>query len=440
MKPALLLIAFLFFAFSIQAQDAIKNVLVETYYVANANDATDTTGGKIEVGTKTYRIYVKLKPGCKLKKIYGNSNHTLKFSSTHAFFNNSDRGTLFAKDIIKNYYGSNTVALDSWITIGQISKKATLTYAGVPKFMDNDGSFVGGANNDGGSASIVGGLLTNNDALAGVPLTNADGISIMDSVPSSWLGSGFTDSTIFGSSKTKTEFISNSASLQCTGVKGVNVDSNYILVAQLTTKGEISFELNLQVYNPKPKGQNPTIQNYVAKNADFQNGEYRSPFLTYPFLCGCLNVNYNEFNDTVFAIHSNDSCKVRRYVGCMDPLACNYDKNANFNIDTLCCYPGSCLNRDISLVCPNLGNQDKKIKLYPNPVHSLFTLETNNIENEETRYEVYNSFGNIEIGEKLGKISGDISENIDATNLNPGIYLIRVYCGNTVLSERFIKD
>src|SRR5436190_23753691 len=52
----------------------VRNVIVETYYISDANDATDTIDGIgriLPVDSKTYRVYVQLEPGCKLKKIYG---------------------------------------------------------------------------------------------------------------------------------------------------------------------------------------------------------------------------------------------------------------------------------------------------------------------------------------------------------------------------------
>jgi hypothetical protein len=55
MKIILILILTFYFAYA-NAQDAIKNVIVETYYVSDANDATDTTGGILEPGSKTYSI------------------------------------------------------------------------------------------------------------------------------------------------------------------------------------------------------------------------------------------------------------------------------------------------------------------------------------------------------------------------------------------------
>ena len=173
MKKILFVFLFhcLLFLNDIQAQ--IENVIVETYYISDSNDATDTTGGFLEEGSITYRIYVDLLPNTRLRKIYGDSLHALKFSSTENFFNNKVDGESFGKDFSKNRLGENTVALDTWLTLGQVTRIGSKTYFGVMKTIDDDGSFIGGINNDGGSAGIAGGLLINNSSAMGLPLFNS---------------------------------------------------------------------------------------------------------------------------------------------------------------------------------------------------------------------------------------------------------------------------
>ncbi|MFZ4546740.1 MAG: hypothetical protein ACOYN4_04865, partial [Bacteroidales bacterium] len=349
MKNLLMLVFSLMVVFA-GAQNAIKNVIVETYYVSDANDASDTTGGKLEAGSKTYRIYIQMKPGCKLLSLYGDNSNLLKISSTAPFFNNLNYGETFGKDIKTSNLKKNTVALDTWLTLGQTSKKATITNFGVLKSQDANGSVIGGVNNDGGSAAVSGGLLTNNDQLAGLPLTVADGMDSLSNVESNWVNHGFIDmvsgedSTIFGSVKSGTEFLSNDAFLTNSGVMGVEPDSNQVLVAQLTTKGEISFELNIQVFDPDI--DNTYRSFYVAKGVDTINtGEKTitkvSSFLKYPADCGCNDPNFLEY-DKKHVCSAMNSCKTRIVLGCTDVNACNYDPNANYNVQYLCCYPGKC--------------------------------------------------------------------------------------------------
>ena len=52
------------FAFS-----QIEKVIVEPYYISDSLDATDTTVGLLEIGCRTYRLYIDLAHGVKLRKI-----------------------------------------------------------------------------------------------------------------------------------------------------------------------------------------------------------------------------------------------------------------------------------------------------------------------------------------------------------------------------------
>jgi hypothetical protein len=448
MKNILILIFTFLVAFA-NAQDAIKNVIVETYYVSDANDATDTTGGKLEAGYKTYRVYIQLKPGCKLLSVYGDKNNALKISSTSDFFNNADFGKTFGKDFNKSNYSKNTVALDTWLTLGQTTKKSANTYFGVLKSQDTDGSFIGGANNDGGSAEIPGGLLSNDDPQAGIPLTTADGMDTLANVESNWVHQGFLDmisgedSTIFGSVKPGTEFISNDAFLSNTGVMGVNPEINQVLVGQFTTKGEISFELNVQVFDPEA---DQSFRNYyVAKGNDTINTTEQtitkvSPFLKYPQECGCNDPNYLEYSKN-YMCYSQDSCKTRIVLGCMDPKACNYNPDANYNVQNLCCYPGLCYDRDISLACPSDSELILHLDVYPNPALSRITIQsTSVVEAKETKYLVYNYYGNVVLEKKLGVVSGKITDDLDLSGFEPGIYLVRLFAGSASDSRMFIKN
>ncbi|MBK8080203.1 MAG: hypothetical protein IPK25_07945 [Saprospiraceae bacterium] len=115
-----LLIIWFFIVVPLQAQ--IKNVFVETYYIADSDDLTNTTGGQLPEGSKTYRIFVEMESGSKMVKMYGDQNHPLVFSSSLPFYNNSEGGVSLAYELSKARLKDNTVALDSWLTLGQVTK------------------------------------------------------------------------------------------------------------------------------------------------------------------------------------------------------------------------------------------------------------------------------------------------------------------------------
>lgn len=439
-KFALLL---LLFPFCAQAQ--IEKVFVETYYVSDVNDATDTIGGTLAVGSKTYRVYIDLVSGSKLKKIYGDANHALKFSSTQIFFNNKADGQSFGKDFSKNRYKDNTVALDSWLTLGQTTKTAAgAANFGLPKKDDTNGSFVGGVNNDGGSSGIANGLLVNNDALAGVALTIADGMDTLQTLPTNWADYGIKDlisgddSTIFGSIKTDSQFVSYNAGLQNSGVMGVLPDSNQVLVAQLTTTGEISFELNIEVVDT-----NGNTIKYVANGDTLLANEIVNPNLKYPPVCGCTDANYLEYSSS-FACSNQSACHTLIVFGCTDPMACNYNPNANFSIPSLCCYPGACNDLDINLVCPNLGiseTTDENIfSLYPNPVENFLTIEISSAKLKATKYTIYDYLGRVVIEKNMNSISMANKIEVNVSELTGGLYLLRLSTETSCAAKMFVKN
>ncbi len=435
---AILLLS-LVFSFGAKAQ--IENVFVELYYISDANDATDTTGGPVlEDRSKTYRIYVDLLPGYKIKKIYGDANHALKITSTANFYNNHDRPTAYFGYLInKSWFPDNPIlGLDSWITLGL----ATKTNSGVLKTDDTDGTFIAGTNNNGGSAAIAGGLLTNSSNDIGIPLTIQDGMAPNTNVLGQWLDNGFknaasVDTTVFGPVNLGSQFISNDAFLQQnSGVAGYDPLTNKVLVAQLTTKGEISFELNIEVLD-----SNGNIQKFVADNTILLAGEIVNPALKYPSECGCKNANYLEYN-AAFGCDNPDSCKTLIVCGCMDTMACNYNAEANKNIPTLCCYPGFCNDRDLEVVCPELVlNRASKLEfnLFPNPADNQLTLQVPATNDNKFNYAIYNAYGSLVLKKDKGVVGGNVFETIDISTLESGLYVLRFDIGNAAATQKFLK-
>jgi len=421
----------------------LQKVIVEKYYVSDATDATDTLGGGLPVGSTTYRIYVDLAPGSVLKKIYGDANHPFSIQSTAPFFNQKSDGQSFAKDFVKSRYMEGVVALDTWLTLGQTTKtQAGKTYFGILKNQDSNGSFIGGGNNDGGSELISTGLLLNSDLSTGLPLTQADGMDTLKVVPTSWNHSGVldfstgNDSTMFGSLEVQSGFISNNFYLSNSGVKGVVSDSNQILIAQLTTTGDLTFNLNI-VVDAIVNGLYQTI-NYVSSNDTILSGEQYNPFLSYPWTCGCNNPDFLEFDPT-YACLAPGSCVTPIVYGCMDTLACNYDMNANF--PTMCCYPGKCNNRDIAIVCPDLRGDNFDFVVYPNPSTDNFYLDVyNGRKDSDIHVAVFNTFGVKVYEEDFAPAMILTGEKLNFSTEEKGLYHIKVTIGEQVQTQLLFKN
>jgi hypothetical protein len=428
---------------SVQAQ--LEKVIVEKYYITDANDATDITGGSIQPGTTTYRIYIDLLPNTRLKSVYGSTGHPVVFESTAPFYNHASDGQTYAKEFLKNRYSEGLVALDTWMTLGQTTKtQAGKTYFGIPKVADQDGSFIGGVNNDGGSALIPTGLLTNTDAQIGLPLTIADGMDTMTNVPSGWLTLGLIDiasgqdTTIFGSLQQSTSLNSEQFLIQNSGVMGKDPLANQVLIAQLTTAGELSFELNLEleVY------QNGAwvSQKYVARDTLLQNDEAFNAFLSYPFQCGCTDPSYLEYS-AAYACLLDGSCITPVVMGCMDTNACNYDSSVNVNVPGLCCYPGNCGGRDIAIVCPQLWEDNFEVLVVPNPTENSTKLIVNgDFLNKQVSWTLMNAFGKtIESDEFIADLSTNLAIDLDLAEQEAGVYFLEFSIVGMKKSEIIIK-
>jgi hypothetical protein len=413
----------------------VENVIVETYYVTDANDEADTIGGGIEIGTTTYRVYIDLKEGSRLKKIYGDQYHPIVFKSTKKFFNNKVDGQSFGYLFNKNRLDENTVALDTWLTLGQISN-SNLKLNGILKSDDRDGQLIAGSNNDEG-------LLINNNSQIGIPLTQADGIDTINYAPSGMYNYGIlnalnsSDSTIFGSLIDTNQFVSYDAGIQNSGTIGIIRNKNQILIGQFSTKGEFSFEINVEV--EEPDGINTKIVKYVARKDTLFEDEKLSPFLRYPFLCGCTNANFIEYDD-IYACEFIDSCKTPIILGCMDTSACNYDPKANFNVQSLCCYPGYCNDRNLEIVCPEITSDFLKFFLFPNPAKDNIILNLWLLEPSEVSVSIENIFGVVAISDKnLGQLIGNTNQTIDISSLESGVYYFRIRTGSYDQRKVFIK-
>jgi hypothetical protein len=447
-KNTRFLTALVFALLTVCLNAQIENVIVETYYVANENDTTDFDGGRLELGAVTYRVYVDLKPGNKLKKIYGDKNHALKFSSTEPFFNNVDGGT-YAYEILRPKYRLGTVPLDTWLTIGQTVAKTAVdgkANFGILKSQDTNGSFIGGTNNNGGSSNIPEGLLTNTSAAVGIPLTTSDGMFAI-TLPTYtwntfWIKSfpSKIDSTIFGSTLSKSEFVSYKAYLENEqGVSGLIPDSNQILIAQLTTKGKLSFELNLEVEQMVDTAR--VIFKYVANGDTLVGNEQVNSYLKYPYapVCGCKDKSFLEYS-AKFVCSDSSKCLNRVVFGCKDTMACNYDPNVNFSTPFLCCYPGKCNSRDIALVCPKVMGSTVVCDIHPNPAQSSLFLNVSTGVDQNVSYAIYNYSGTAILSDNFGSISQLINKELDISKLSNGLYLIRVNVGEQYTNIQFIKN
>lgn len=224
---------------------SLEGIIAEKYYVSTKDDSKDTSGGFLPKGSTTYRIYVDLKAGYHLQDVFGVEKHEMYFKTTTKFFNNKFGGQS-GDQVPDQKINDNTIALDSWVTIGMASK----SYQGVLKSEDKDGSIIKRST-----------------------LDKTDGLVLATGQIKKMLTYGI-DLGLFSDEKNASNFHSNNGSLACVGGGKGPTEENKVLIAQLTTNGKLSFEFNIQVGNSRGE----TIQ-FVAKNPEGKEIEFKQ--LTY---------------------------------------------------------------------------------------------------------------------------------------------------------------
>lgn len=256
---------------SASAQQGLDNIFIEKYYISDIADSKTDSGGYLPPNSVTYRVWVDMKPGYSLQAIYGVEGHPLKIGSSTYFFNNEYAGGLYANDIEPKLLSHNTVMLDSWISVGAGSDGHT----GVLKSKDVEYNTIKNLN----------GILQNANPEAGVPISRLDGLKA--ATPQrvvTIFGLDSTSLSMFGNTnslKQGEEFITDNGSWASFGGAFGLDTSNLVLIAQLTTNGQLSFELNLQLGTPLGG-----TENYVARNPN--GAEYQIPSLIYPALKNVL--------------------------------------------------------------------------------------------------------------------------------------------------------
>ena len=249
-----------------KAQTGLQNVIVEKYYMSDANDSINSQG-MLPKGSVTYRVFLDMKQGYKLQTVFGSSVHTLFIKTTTSFFNNEDRGNT-NPTYTKAQAKSNTVMLDSWLTVGA----ACAGNFGILKSEDNGVETV--VNTDG--------ILKNANPAAGIPLTQQDGL--IAGTPGTFISLGIDNElAVFDAiSQQGNSFVTTNGAWSClSGAVGPDT-TNKVLIAQLTTEGILTFELNVQLGTPSGG-----TEQFVAKNA--AGTETVFPGLTYNSLYAGIN-------------------------------------------------------------------------------------------------------------------------------------------------------
>ena len=245
----------------VYSQDGLEGIILEKFYISSKEDnSKPELSGYLAPGSITYRIYVDLKPGYTFQAAYGAPNHQLYIKSTNLFYNHVEYGAEYPNRIPLRTYSRNTSRLDSWLSVGGAGENQI----GVLKSEDDTLNVF----------KTSGAYLKNHSKKMGVSLEVVDGMKEQFNLafPTFYQ----MDSTIKGlGTITNTNTISTKNGAWASmgkGSQGADSLSNKILIAQLTTDGKLSYQLNLLIGTPDGKSEK-----YVAHNPI--EGEFTHPDL-----------------------------------------------------------------------------------------------------------------------------------------------------------------
>jgi hypothetical protein len=247
-----------------QTFEGLDGIYVERYYQSNDMDnRAGNLSGELKTNSKTYRIYLDLSPGYRFQAAYGTMAHPLTFQSEAPFFNHAGIGNTYPNVIPERSLSKNITLLDSWFTAGAAGE----SFLGVPKKFDLDDNLL--------SKKFEKSYLINDTKWMEYSLQERDGMHASNDLP-------IVNLFQLDSTSKHLMMVTNSNHLQinngawaCLGKGSIGVDSlgtNYVLIAQLTTAGELDYELNIMVGTPEGK----SIK-YAWSNP--QQGEILCPLL-----------------------------------------------------------------------------------------------------------------------------------------------------------------
>ena len=292
----LLLSALLFTAFNSNAQQGLENIIVETYYISDANDTTvNADGGILPVGSVTYRIYADMLPGYRFQAVYGIPGHEMRIETSTLFFNNEDRGAT-TPTYTKTHAKGNTVMLDSWLSVGA----ACVGNYGVLKA------------NDDGVATVINddNVLQSANVGAGIPLNVEDGLMIGTPEPVTIVGIS-TEIAMFDNQNDGTNgpvfATSNGSWASLLGSVGPDTVENKVLIAQITTDGTFCYKLNVQLGTPTLGVENYVADSAVANEIFFAGLKYGT--------CYPVGINESDVKSDflLFPNPANDILKIKLF-------------------------------------------------------------------------------------------------------------------------------
>lgn len=232
----------------------LEDVIIETYYVSGAAEASIPGNSALPEGSVTYRIFIDMKPGYNLQSVYGAAGHEMIIKTGTHFYNDPMHGHYISNLVMERMLPGHALMLDSWISMGAASQQRY----GILK-TDDDTLY-----------TIVNlsdpPVMQNSHPLAGIPVKQHDGIMLGDTLPPRVSQIGL-DSLLNVLYKMNIhsqgyEFRTSNGGWGCLGgARGVDPEKNHVLIGQFTTNGDFYFEFNIQIGSAEHG-----VEQYVARN------------------------------------------------------------------------------------------------------------------------------------------------------------------------------
>jgi hypothetical protein len=423
----------------------LEDVIVEKYYVANASDAADPDAGDLAVGTVTYRIYIDMVTGYKLETVFGSENNPLSIETTTDFFNNEDRGGLTGNDLGTPFLDNGTVLLDSYVSMGAGGDNRWA----VLKSDDPNGAI----NNSDGK-------LRNLSNVAGIPLRVADGLVPGSPPEVTFVPSGSIVSQLDDVNDGPSVIITNGAWAVLGGTSGPDIE-NRVLVAQISTDGDLTFELNVRL--GAPDGSSET---YVAANASGDDIVFNA--LSYPDVAPCSSP-YPQVESVDSRVVANNALltwtPILGSVGCQVQLQFANGTNIGtvtipqaevnqFLISPSNLQPGTdyrwrvrCGCSQSPLVVGPYTAYDffstpggALMETFPNPTVGISNVTFKVQEVTEATLEVYDMSGRkvSQVFNGMAEPSSEYRFEFDGSSLPNGVYIYRLNTNEEVITEKFM--
>lgn len=191
----------------------------------------------------------------------------------------------------------------------------------------------------------------------------------------------------------------------------------------------------------------PYPMNTVDLGIDIPSGNYEMSFIGSTFVIQVVSLGSGS--DVGYTNASYSSVGVAEVVGCNRPSGTNYPQALQnthvgaYNWVFVAGGAGACGRASVD-VTANCGIttavnelQSNSIAVYPNPANEMFNIDLSAVNSKQHLVELYNSFGQLVVAEKINSTTGNVSQ-FDTGKLEDGLYFVKVVSNGNVYTTSVV--